>query len=137
MTKKNMMLGALGLVIAGATVFGTGASAYQGDAGKTGPNYSPERHEQMEEAFESNNYDAWKSLMSGKGRVLEVVNKENFNRFAEAHNLAKEDKTDEANKILTELGLGQGKGKSSGQRGQNRMGNFVDANKDGICDRLQ
>lgn len=33
---------------------------------------------------------------------------------------------------------GQGRGMmSGGQRGQNRGGNFIDANNDGICDRMQ
>lgn len=140
MTKKVIILGVLGLAVAGASVYSTGALAYRGDAGKTGPNYSPERHEQMEKAFENNDYNAWKNLMNGKGRVTEVVNEGNFNRFVEAHKLVKEGKTDEANKIRQELGLGQeggqGKGMHSGQRGQNRGGNFIDANGDGKCDRL-
>lgn len=131
MFKKGILLGVLGLAIAGATAYSTEALAYQGDANKTGPNYSPERHEQMERAFENNDYNAWKSLMNGKGRVMEVINEGNFNRFSEMHKLMEEGKTDEANKIRQELNLGQG------QRGQNRKGNFVDENKDGVCDRMQ
>jgi hypothetical protein len=135
MTKKGIMLGVLGLAIAGITAYSTGALAYRGDASKTNPNYSPERHEQMEKAFENNDYNAWKNLMNGRGRVTEVINEGNFNRFAEAHRLIEEGKADEANKIRQELGLGQGNGQ--GQRGQNGNGNFVDANGDGKCDRMQ
>ena len=141
MTKKGIMLGVLGLAVAGTAAYASGVSAYQGNASKTGPNYSPERHEQMEKAFENNDYNAWKNLMNGKGRVSKVVNEGNFNRFSEAHKLTEEGKVDEANKIRQELGLGQGdkngQGMGNGQRGQNQGGNFVDANGDGKCDRLQ
>lgn len=139
MTKKGIVLGVLGLVITGIVAYSAGALAYWGDVNKT--NYTSERHEQMEKAFESNDYNAWKNLMNGKGRVTKVVNEGNFNRFAEVHKLMEEGKTDEANKIRQELGLGQGggqgKGMYSGQRGQKRGGNFVDANGDGKCDQLQ
>ena len=141
MTKKGIMLGVLSLAIAGTAAYASGVAAFQGSASKTGPNYSPERHEQMEKAFENNDYKAWKNLMNGKGRVSKVVNEGNFNRFAEAHKLTEEGKADEANKIRQELGLGQGgkngQGMGNGQRGQNQGGNFVDANGDGKCDRLQ
>jgi hypothetical protein len=135
MTKKWIILGVLGLAIAGVAAYSTGVLAYRGDANKTGPNYSPERHEQMQKAFENNDYNAWKNLMNGKGRISEVVNEGNFNRFAEAHRLMEEGKNDEANQIRQELGLG--KGNKNGQKGQNREGNFVDANGDGKCDRMQ
>ena len=135
MTKKGIVLGVLGLAIAGAAAYSTGALAYRGDSNQKGPNYTPERHEQMEKAFENKDYNAWKNLMNGRGRVSEAVNENNFNRFSEMHKLMEEGKTDEANKIRQELGLGQGKG--NGQRGQNRGGNFVDANGDGKCDRMQ
>jgi hypothetical protein len=141
MTKKGIILGVLGLAVAGAAAYSTGALAYRGNPGQTGPNYSPERHEQMEKAFENKDYNGWKNLMNGKGRVTEVVNESNFNRFAEMHKFMEEGNTEEANKIRQELGLGTGngqrKGMRGGQRGQNRNGNFVDANGDGTCDRMQ
>jgi hypothetical protein len=143
MLKKGIMLGILGLAVAGVAAYSTGVFVYQGDASQKGPNYSPERHEQMEKAFENNDYTAWKGLMNGKGRISQVVNEGNFNRFAEAHRLMEEGKNDEANKIRQELGLGQGskngqgQGLKNGQKGQNRGGNFVDANGDGKCDRMQ
>lgn len=120
MIKKSILFGVLGLVTAGTVAYSTQALAYRGDPNKTGPNYSPERHEQMEKAFENNDYNAWKNLMNGRGRVTEVVNEGNFSRFAEMHRLAEEGKNDEANKIRQELGLGQRDGSGSGQRGQNR-----------------
>jgi len=44
-----------------------------------------------------------------------VITEENFARFAEAHRLALEGKTDEANQIRAELGLGQGQRNGDGQ----------------------
>lgn len=35
------------------------------------------------------------------------------------------------------MGSGQGRGMMNEQRGQNRGGNFIDKNGDGICDRMQ
>jgi hypothetical protein len=106
--------------------------------GQFGPNYSPERHTQMTEAFANNDYAAWKNLMVNRG-AANVVTQENFSKFTQMHNLMLEGKSDEANKIRQELGLGnrQGRGMMGGQRGQSAGGNFVDKNGDGICDRMQ
>lgn len=84
------------------------AFAYRGNPTVKGPNYSEERHTIMTQAFESNDYNAWKNAMQGKGRVLELINESNFAEFARAHKLALEGKTQEANAIRTRLGLGQG-----------------------------
>src|SRR3989339_855469 len=90
----------LGLGVAGSTL------AYQGDPNVKGPNYSPARHEAMIKAFETNDYVAWKNIMQNRGRVTQVINQSNFAKFAEAHKLALEGKTAEAQKIRQELGLG-------------------------------
>jgi hypothetical protein len=97
----------------------TSAFAYREDPSVQGPDYSAERHEAMENAFETGNYKAWSALMEGKGRVIQVVNADNFAQFAEAHKLAKEGKLEEAKAIRAELGLGlkDGSGKGQGQRG--------------------
>ncbi|KKR19877.1 MAG: hypothetical protein UT50_C0027G0004 [Candidatus Moranbacteria bacterium GW2011_GWA2_39_41] len=140
MNKKTIMLGGLGLVALGAVAFATGTYAYQGNPAKFGPNYTPERHAQIQKAFESNDYAAWKAQMNDRG-AARIVNEQNFARFSQMHKLMLEGKTSEANAIRSELGLGQGggqgRGMMNGQRGQNRGGNFVDANKDGICDHMQ
>jgi hypothetical protein len=60
----------------------TAASAYRGDYSVQGPNCVGERHELMHEARENMDYDAWYALMTSEGkhpRVVDVVNKENFN----------------------------------------------------------
>lgn len=134
------MLGALGLLGLGAVALATGTYAYQGNPAKFGPNYTPERHEAMQKAFENKDYAAWKTQIGERGAARKVT-EQNFARFSEMHKLMLEGKTIEANAIRAELGLGQGggqgKGMHSGQRGQNRGGNFVDANGDGKCDHLQ
>jgi len=140
MNAKNIVLGSLGLLALGAVAVSATAYAYQGDPNKQGPNYTPERHEAMTKAFENKDYAAWKAQMGDRG-AARVVTEKNFARFVEMRKLRLEGKTAEADAIRAELGLGQGngqgKGMHAGQRGQNRGGNFVDANKDGICDRMQ
>ena len=89
--------------------------AYRGDPNTQGPNYTAERHEAVTKAFANKDYNAWKELMQGKGRVTQAVNEGNFARFAEMHQLRLEGKTEEANQIRTELGLGLGSGSGNGQ----------------------
>jgi len=109
--------GTLALVIVVvATAASASASAYQGDPTIQGPNHSPEREIEMTQAFETNNYAAWKDLMNGKGRVVQVINADNFSQFAEAHKLAQEGKIEEAKAIRTKLGLGLRNGNRKGHR---------------------
>lgn len=141
MSKKYLVIGALAAAIMGVGVYQY-TDAYRGDPSVKGPNYSEARHEQMQTAFENKDYNAWKNLMQDRGRVTQVVNEGNFARFAEMHQLMLEGKIDQANKIRQELGLGQqggsgkrmGRGMKAGGCNGNCKGNFVDANKDGVCD---
>jgi len=115
MNKQSILLGAAALVLGGIALAPGVVNAYQGDPNVQGPNYSPQRHEAMTQAFENKDYQAWKNLMQGKGRVTQVVNEANFDKFSEAHQLALEGKTEEANQIRAELGLGQRNGSGMGQ----------------------
>ena len=115
MNKKTMLFVATVLVLGGLAISPRFAEAYRGDPNIQGPNHTAERHETMIKAFENNDYNAWKELMKGKGRVIQVVNEGNFDRFAEAHKLAKENKMDEAKQIRQELGLGLRNGSGQGQ----------------------
>jgi hypothetical protein len=115
-TKKTILgLGALAVILGGALVFANGSQAYKGDPNVKGPNYSEERHSAMLKAFQDKDYDAWKNLMQGRGRATQVINKDNFAKFAEAHKLALEGKTEEAQKIRAELGLGLKNGAGAGR----------------------
>lgn len=122
MNKTVLGLGALTLILGTAGVFANSAMAYKGDQSAKGPNYSAERHTAMEKAFENKDYDAWKNLMQDRGRVAQVVNKDNFAKFAEAHELAENGDIAGAQKIRQELGLGMhnGSGIEMGKKGMER-----------------
>lgn len=122
MKKTILGLGTLALVLGVMVVFTNSVSAYRGDPAVQGPNYSTERHTAMLKAFESKDYTAWKDLMQNQGRVTQVITEANFGKFVEAHNLAVQGKTVEAQKIRQELGLGlqNGSGKNGGGRGMGR-----------------
>jgi hypothetical protein len=124
---KTMVFGlaAVAAVLGGVALFAGSTLAYRGDAAVKGPLYSAERHEAMENAFESKDFDAWKNLMQkrGQARVTQVVNRDNFAKFAEAHELAEEGKTAEAQQLRQELGLGLRNGSGQGMgmgRGMHR-----------------
>ncbi|MFA6294899.1 MAG: hypothetical protein WC666_00555 [Candidatus Paceibacterota bacterium] len=122
MKKTTLGLAVLALVL-GVTVISTGSAlAYKGDPKVQGPNYSAERHTAMLKAFENKDYTAWKKLMQNQGRVSKVITEANFAKFVEAHNLALQGKTAEAQKIRQELGLGlqNGSGRNSGGMGMGR-----------------
>lgn len=116
MNKTSLLLGLMTLIVAGAVIVPQAALAYKGDPSVKGPSCTEERHEAMEKAFNNNDYNAWKNLMQGKGKVTQVINAQNFAKFAQAHKLADQGKTAEANKIRTELGLGLQNGSGLGQK---------------------
>ena len=126
MNKKILGLGVVATLALGAIAIVPSISqAYRGDASVKGPNYTVERHETMEKAFENNDFTAWQKLMDGKGRVTKIVTQDNFAKFAQIHKLTEEGKTVEAQKVRQELGLGMhnGSGKGMGQgfkMGRNR-----------------
>ncbi len=93
------------------------ADAYRGNPAVKGPNYTMERHTAMERAFEANDYAAWKNLVKSRGRITEVINKDNFARLAQAHELAENGDLAGAARIRAELGLGLRNGAG---RGMNR-----------------
>ena len=95
-------------------------SAYQGDPLVRGPNYSAERHEAMEKAFDTNNFSAWRDLMVGRGRVADVVNQTNFSKFSQAHKLVEAGDMTGAEKIRQSLGLDTPHGISRMNTGSHR-----------------
>jgi len=125
MKNKIVVLGTLAVALLAVIAFTMKqTSAYRGDYTQVGPNHTEEREAEMEKIMESKDYEAWVELMSEDGRtpgVLRKISKETFPKFAEAHQLAQEGKTEEANQIREELGLGQGQrqGNGSGLRNGN------------------
>lgn len=106
--KKNILsIGTLAFILTAFVIPLNEVSAYRGDSTVQGPNYSVERHEAMEKAFTENDYEAWKNLMENRGRITQLINKENFSKFSEAHNLMREGKIEEAQQIRKEIGIGQ------------------------------
>ena len=122
MKKTTLGLGALALVLGITAISAGSALAYRGDPTVKGPNYSVERHTAMAKAFENKDYTAWKNLMQNRGMASKVVTEANFAKFVEAHNLALQGKTAEAQKIRQELGLGlqNGSGRNGGGMGMGR-----------------
>ena len=124
---KNISLFAL--LVVGILFSTTMVSAYRGDYTVKGPDCTPERHEQLVQAFENADYEAWAESMEGKG-VLRVVNEENFDAFAKAHTAGKSGDLETAMRIRAELGLnngdkpmnGQGFGKLNGEGLEQRKG---------------
>lgn len=117
--KMNKLLTGLGvsaIILGGIFTYTNTADAYMSDPSMKGPNYSEDRHEAMEKAFETKDYEAWKNLMQGRGKVSKVITKDTFAKFAEAHELAKQGKLEEVKKIRQELGLGLGNGAGQGMR---------------------
>lgn len=116
MKKTTLGLGALALVLGVTAISAGSALAYRGDPTVKGPNYSTERHTAMLKAFENKDYTAWKNLMQNRGMATKVITEANFAKFVEAHNLALQGKTTEAQKIRRELGLGlqNGSGRNGG-----------------------
>lgn len=125
-TNTYIKLGALAITL-GTLGIGSTTMAYQGDPAVTGPNYSTERHEAMEKAFDQEDYSAWLKLMDGRGRVTQLITQSNFPQFVRAHDLAEKGDLTGAQEIRRELGLGQGQGRGKGQgqgqgQGQHRGG---------------
>jgi len=114
MKKKNIGLGATGLALGVMIALPSLSLAYRGDPAIQGPNCTPERHEAMTKAFGNNDYEAWANLMDGRGRVTQLVNKDNFSKFAEAHKLMLEGRVAEAREIRQDLGLGVRHGSGGG-----------------------
>jgi hypothetical protein len=121
MNVKIIILTAIAFVLGGVVLNSSQAEAYRGDASVKGPEYSEERHEAMTQAFENEDFDAWRALMGDKGKVSRVITQENFGTFVEAHNLMVQGKTDEAAALRAELGLGAGQRNGQGN-GQGKSG---------------
>ena len=103
-------IGLIALLAVGLLVLTNTAMAFRAENIDRGLN--EERCELMKEIFESNDYEAWRTNMELNRRntkVLDLVNKENFETFKEAHEAMKKGDYERAKELRAELGLGQGK----------------------------
>ncbi|MGV8163091.1 MAG: hypothetical protein ACP5N2_07200 [Candidatus Nanoarchaeia archaeon] len=111
--KNKIVVGIFGLFIVSVLAFAGLTYAYRGDATVQGPNYDADVHEQLELALENNDYDAWLKIRQDNnlpmnGRMFQVINKDNFEKYAQMHEANEEGDYETANAIRAELGLGQG-----------------------------
>ena len=119
---NTKIVGTAFVVVAVLSMAGT-ALAYRGDYQVKGPNATPEREALMTTAMQSGDYTLWKSLMEGRGRVTQVINAENFPRFAEAWKLGQAGNVAGADAIRAELGLRTKGGAAQQQGGGQGRGN--------------
>jgi len=117
--KKTNMFGILALFAVSIIISMGAVSAYRGDITVNSPDCTEERHEVMEEAFETQNYESWYTLITENGRhsrVVEVVNEDNFETFIQAHEAKENGDYETAAALRAELGLGDGPKDGTGFR---------------------
>lgn len=77
-----------------------------GERGRGGDEIQGVDREALMETYKNKDYSAWKALMGERGgKILEIINEDNFSKFAEAKVLQSEGKDKEARVIFKELGL--------------------------------
>ncbi len=96
--------------------------AYKENPLAKGANYNTQVHEQLEAAMGAEDYDAWIQIRKDnnlpmQGKIFQVINAENFDRYVAMHNAMLLGDTEIADSIRTELGLGQGAGSCQGNGG--------------------
>ncbi len=132
--KKTTIFGLLALMVVGLVAAAGLVSAYRGDYTIKGPDCDEERHEAMENAFESNDYSAWKELMTENGkhpRVVDVVTEDNFETFVKAHEAGENGDYETAAELRAELGLNNGNGPKDGTGYGKSQGKGMQHNRDG------
>ncbi len=134
--KKKNVLSILALLVVGLVATTGIVNAYRGDYSVKGPNYTEERYEAIENAFESLDYDAWYELMTKDGRhprIVDVVTEDNFATFVEAHEAAQNGDSETALALRAELGLNNGNGPRDGTGYGISQGRGMRQNNDGNC----
>lgn len=117
MKKAKTMFGFMAILVIGLIATSSLVSAYRGDYSTQGSEFSDERHEAMDAAMDSLDYDAWYELMTENGRhprVVDLVTEENFETFVEAHEAGKNGDFSLAKTIRAQLGLNNGVGPRDG-----------------------
>lgn len=125
MKKSNLIITSAAALVALVAVTGIAASSYAfgGNFGIPGAGrgsvvaQNEEFRADMEakrtaidSAIEINDYDAWAKAIGENAPILEKINKDNFSKFAEAHNLM-----NQARDIMKELGVERGPMMGSGR----------------------
>lgn len=143
MKKEKILTGLLSIFLLSVVAFAGLTYAYRGDPAVKGPNYNADVHEQLQNAIENKDYDAWirireENNLPMKGRMFQVINKDNFDLFAEMHAAMISGDYERANEIRAELGLGQGmmkRGNSQGRMMGQSNGNYQ-MNRGSYCNNF-
>ncbi len=127
--KNKMLMGIFVLFLVSIVAFAGITYAYKGNANVQGPNYNEEVHEQLEAAIEAGDYDAWLQIRKDnnlpmRGKIFQVINEDNFDKYAAMHEAMESGDTETADAIRAELGLGQGM--------MNKGNNAVQTTRQGI-----
>ena len=116
------MVGLFGLLFTTLTVSSLVSAGEKPDWSQgRAENFDPIRHEAMQEAFNNNDYDAWLELMGDRG-VTRFITAENFDQFAEVHNLIQDGQFEKAKALREELGLQGMHKRMHGQKGTFKHG---------------
>ncbi len=97
--------------------------------------------QEMNEALENNDYNAWKELSKNK-LITDKITEENFDQIIAIHELKRAGEFEEANNLATELGLPalsdqKRMRKMHKEQGQHRGLGFIDENNNGVCDNME
>jgi hypothetical protein len=135
---KNKILAAFVAVFIIGIVTMIGAYAYKGNPSVNGPNYSEAVHEQLEVAIDNGDYDAWIQIrqennLPMNGRMFQVINKDNFELFAEMHDAQLAGDIDRADEIRSELGLGMMQRRANNAAGCGLSTAGMQSNSDTAC----
>jgi len=101
-SKLYLLASFMGLIIT-TLVVSNMASAAQGEP--RGSNFDPDRHNAIQTALENNDYEAWKETVDSRPRITDYINQDNFDKFAEMHQLMLNGDIEGAQAIRDELGL--------------------------------
>lgn len=73
---------------------------------KRGEKYSQERQEKILNAFENNDYQAWKKIIGQNNKINNIINESSFQRFVLARTAARNGEYSKALRITEELKKG-------------------------------
>lgn len=106
MKKKLLTLGLASAVVLGAGALAVAqASAHFGNPGDgQGRNYDPDRHAQMQEIIENQDYQGWLEIV-GEKPITEYINEENFSLFLQMMEARHNGDHELAQSLREQLGL--------------------------------
>ncbi|MHA1697074.1 MAG: hypothetical protein ACTSUG_17615 [Candidatus Helarchaeota archaeon] len=116
--KKTLLIAAIALVITAGTVSLVDAQMREKKEMKR-PEFTAEmkaekeahiitkkaQYEKVKNIVENGTYEEWKNLVENKPGIIDLITKENFEKFKEAWKLKHEGNYEEAKTIMGELGI--------------------------------